>query len=39
MTIAAIMTKMEFKVRLNTNIEGIITWKDIFVYYIGRNKE
>ena len=39
MTIAAIMTKRVFKVRLDNNIEGIITWKDILVYYIGRNKE
>ena len=38
MTIAAIMTKRVFKVRLD-NIEGFITWKDILVYYIGRNKE
>ena len=39
MTIVAIMTKMVFKVRLDNNIEGFITWKDILVYYIGRNKK
>jgi len=39
MTIAAIMTKRVFKVRLDNNIEVFITWKDILVYNIGRNKE
>ena len=39
MTIAVIMTKSVFKVRLDNNIEGFITWKDILVYYIGRNKK
>jgi len=39
MTIAAIMTKRVFKVRMNDNIKGITTWRDILVYYIGRNKE
>ncbi len=39
MTIAAIMTKRKFKVRLDNNIERIITLNDILVYYIGRNKE
>ena len=39
MTIAAIMTKRVFKVRMNDNIKEITTWRDILVYYIGRNKE
>jgi hypothetical protein len=38
-TVELIMTKRVFKVGLDNNIEGIITWKDILVYYIGRNKE
>ena len=38
-TVELIMTKKVFKVRMNDNIKGITTWRDILVYYIGRNKE